>query len=228
MDQAQIDGTLTTAEAALASGGKVDLGVLGFWKAVTAVKKQPDMVEVFADRIGRIDREAFERWALLKLPSGVGTALSTAATAGGLALIGWAYRSTGTAQGLALLVGTGIVLTATHGLAHWVVARGQGMRVTYWFVGTMRQPQPGIKVDYATYLRTPARQRAWMHASGAIVTKVVPFISLALGLLMGAPTWTLVILGLLGVVQITTDVLWSTKASDWKKFKREMAVARVG
>jgi len=102
------------------------------------------------------------------------------------------------------------------------------MRVTYWFVGTMRQPQPGIKVDYATYLRTPARQRAWMHASGAIVTKVVPFISLALGLLMGAPTWTLVILGLLGVVQITTDVLWSTKASDWKKFKREMAVARVG
>jgi hypothetical protein len=142
--------------------------------------------------------------------------------------MGWAFGLGGTAQGLALLVGTGVVLTATHGLAHWVVARTLGMRVIYWFVGTMRRPQPGIKIDYATYLRTPARQRAWMHASGAIVSKLIPFISLGAGWAMDAPAWTLVILGALGVVQIVTDVLWSTKASDWKKFNREMALARVG
>ena len=228
MDKAQVDAILTIAEAALASGGKVDLGPLGFWKAVTAVKKHPEMVEAFADRIGLIDREAFERWALLKIPAGVGTALATVATAGGLTLIWWATGLDGASQGIALLVGTGVVLTATHGLAHWVVARAQGMRVISWFVGTIRRPTPGIKIDYATYLRTPARQRAWMHASGAIVSKVIPFISIGAGWVMDAPTWALVALGVLGVVQIVTDVLWSTKASDWKKFSRENALARLG
>ena len=228
MDRAQIDGILIAAEAALASGAKVDLGPLGFWKAVNAVKKQPEMVEIFADRIGEIDREAFERWALLKLPAWVGTGLAIVVAAGGSALIAWSGGQDDVAQGLGLVVGTVIILTATHSLAHLLVAQIQGMRVMYWFVGTVRRPTPGIKIDYATYLRTPARRRAWMHASGAILSKVVPLVGLGVGWTMGAPTWALVVLGVLGVVQIVTDVLWSTKASDWKKFNREMALARVG
>ena len=214
------------AERALASDAKIDLASLGFWKAVTATKKRPDMVEAFADRIGIIDREAFERWAVLKLPPGTGTALSIAATGGGLALMGWSSRLEGGGQGLVLLAGTGVVMTATHGLAHWVVARAQGIKVSHWFVGSWRMPQPGIKVDYATYLRTPARQRAWMHASGAIVTKLVPFIALGAGSAMDAPAWSMRALGVIAVAQIATDLTWSTKASDWKKFKREMALAR--
>jgi hypothetical protein len=35
-----------------------------------------------------------------------------------------------------------------------------------------------------------------------------------------------VVLLALGVVQIATDLLWSVKASDWKKFRREMKLAR--
>ena len=228
MDKAQIDGILIAAEAALASGAKVDLGPLGFWKAVTAVKKQPEMVELFADRVGEIDREAFERWALLKLPTWLGTSLAIVATAGGSVLIAWSGGQGEFAQGIGLLVGTVVILTATHSLAHLLVTRVQGMRAICWFVGTVRRPTPGIKIDYATYLRTRATQRAWMHASGAILSKVVPLIGLGVGLVMGAPTWVLVVLGVLGVGQIVTDVLWSTKSSDWKKFKREMALARVG
>jgi len=228
-DKAQIDGTLVAAEAALASGGaKVDLGPMGFWKAVNAVKKQPEMIEVFADRIGKIDRQAFERWALLKLPDRVGTVLAVIATTAGSTLIAWSRGQDEGLQGIGLLIGTGIVLTATHSLTHWLVARLQGMRVLYWFVGTVRRPTPGIKVDYATYVRTPARRRAWMHASGAIVSKLVPLAALGVGWAMGAPTWALIVLGVLAVVQIVTDVLWSTKSSDWKKFNREMALARVG
>jgi hypothetical protein len=102
------------------------------------------------------------------------------------------------------------------------------MRVLYWFVGSVRRPTPGIKLDYSTYLRTPARRRAWMHASGAILTKLVPLVGLGVGWVMDAPTWSLVALGALAVVQIITDVLWSTKSSDWKKFNREMGLARVG
>ena len=228
MERPQIDGILIAAEAALASGAKVDLGPLGFWKAVNAVKKQPEMVEVFADRIGQIDREAFERWALLKLPTGVGTALAVIATAGGSAFIAWSAGRSETVQAVGLLVGTVVILTATHGLAHWVVARIQGMKVIYWFVGTVRRPTPGIKIDYSTYIRTPARRRAWMHASGAIVSKIVPLVGLGVGWAMDAPTWALIVLGVLGVAQIVTDVLWSTKSSDWKKFNREMALARTG
>ena len=228
MDRAQIDAILTMSEAALASGQKVDLAPIGFWKAVTSVKQQPDLVEVFGDRIGRIDREAFERWALLRLPSAPGTAVATLASAGGLALIGWAYRLDPVGQGIALLAGTGVVLAATHSLAHWAVAEAMGMKVIYWFVGAIRQPQPGVKIDYATYLRTPPRQRAWMHASGAIVSKVVPLISLGAGWAMGAPGWAMGVLAVLAVGQVVTDVLWSTRASDWKRFKREMAFARPG
>ena len=228
LDKAQIDGILIAAEAALAPGAKVDLGPLGFWKAVNAVKKQPEMVEAFADRIGEIDHRAFERWALLKMPDRVGTALAVAATSAGSALIAWSAGQDETVHGLGLLVGTAIVLTATHSLAHWLVARIQGMKVLYWFVGSVRRPTPGIKVDYSTYLRTPAVQRAWMHASGAIVSKVVPLVGLGVGWAMAAPAWSLTALGVIAVVQIVTDVLWSTKSSDWKKFKREMAFARVG
>jgi hypothetical protein len=228
VDRAQIDAILTMSEAALASGQRVDLAPIGFWKAVTSVKKQPDLVEAFGDRIGRIDREAFERWALLKLPAATGTVISIVATAGGLALIGWAYSLDQAAQGIALLIGTGVVLTATHSLAHWAVAEAMGMKVIYWFVGAIRRPQPGVKIDYATYLRTPPHRRAWMHASGAIVTKLVPLISLGAGWAMGAPGWAMVLLAVLAAGQIVTDLLWSTRASDWKRFKREMAFAKPG
>jgi len=99
------------------------------------------------------------------------------------------------------------------------------MRFTHWFIASMRRPTPGVKVDYATYLRVPAKKRAWMHGSGAIVTKVIPFVSLGAGWAMGASGWTIAILGLVAVGQIITDIIWSTKTSDWKKFRREMALA---
>ena len=101
-----------------------------------------------------------------------------------------------------------------------------GMKFTHWFMGTIRRPTPGVKLDYASYLRSPAASRAWMHASGAIVTKLMPFIFLGAAFAAGVPTWVVWALVVIGVVQIATDVLWSTKASDWKKFKREMEVAQ--
>jgi hypothetical protein len=35
-----------------------------------------------------------------------------------------------------------------------------------------------------------------------------------------------VLLVVAGFGQIVTDILWSTKASDWKKFRREMALGQ--
>jgi hypothetical protein len=65
-----------------------------------------------------------------------------------------------------------------------------------------------------------------MHASGALATKLAPFVTLAFWPASGAPWWAAVALTALGALQILTDVLFSTKTSDWKKFRRERAIAR--
>jgi hypothetical protein len=144
----------------------------------------------------------------------------------GLAVVFWAYQVEQPWNGLALLAGTGITLVTTHGLGHLVAGRLVGIRFTHWFIGEISRPQPGVKIDYATYLRTPARARAWMHASGALVTKTVPLLALPPAFVMDAPGWTVALLIVIWIVMTATDILWSTKSSDWKKFSREMGIAR--
>jgi hypothetical protein len=110
-----------------------------------------------------------------------------------------------------------VLLASTHGLGHLVVGRIVGSRFTVCFAG-YRRPQPGVKTDYATYLRTPARSRARMHEPGAIVTKVVPFLLLLAAIWFGIPAWAVIV----AVGQVIADVAWSTKPPYWAKYKREM------
>lgn len=223
MERPGIEAVLAKAEAKVSDGGGVD--GIGFWPAVSRVKGNPELAERYGGRIAAIDRTAFRSWAALVVPIVPGTILALLATAGGLALIGWAYSLDGTGAVLAFAVGFGVVWVTTHGLGHLMVGRLLGIRFTDWFIGTLRRPQPGVKVDYESYLRAPARSRAWMHAAGAIVSKLVPFALVGAALAADLPIW--VVWGLVGfgVVSVVTDVLWSTKSSDWKKFKREMARA---
>jgi hypothetical protein len=222
MDATRIDAILEAAENAVASGSPI--GPTGFWKAVNAVKRDPVLVESHANRIARIDRAGLKGWAMITLPLWLGNIVMIGGALVGLALVAWAYSLEATAAGIAFLLGLGVILLTTHGLAHLVVGRLLGMRFTHWFVASIRMPQPGVKVDYATYLRASATSRAWMHASGAIVTKAVPFALLGAALAADVPTWTVVVLVVTGLAQIATDVLWSTHASDWKKYRREMSL----
>jgi len=223
METTRIEAILDEAEGAVSSGSPI--GPTGFWRAVGAVKRDPSLVEEHADRIARIDRAALKNWALLTVPLWLGNVLAVGATLIGLVLVAWAYSLQGTEAGLAFLLGFGIVLVTTNGLGHLVVGFVLGMRFTHWFLASLRQPNPGVKVDYATYLRVPAGSRAWMHAAGAITTKIMPFAFLGAALAADLPGWTIVLLVVIGVGQIVTDFLWSTKESDWKKFRREMAYA---
>jgi hypothetical protein len=102
-----------------------------------------------------------------------------------------------------------------------------GIDFTHWFIGTIVRPQPGVKVDYSSYLRTPAMARAWMHASGAIVTKAIPVLLLGAAVAAGLPSWAIWGLVVISVATIATDVLWSTKSSDWMKFRRERRFAQL-
>jgi hypothetical protein len=223
VDPHEIEAALGRAEAATAGGGGV--GGTGFWKAVGAVKRDPTLVEEHAGRIGRIDRRAFENWALIKIGAAVGTTLAVLGTVAGLMLVLAAYYTDDPWNGVLLVAGTGVTMVTTHGLTHLAVGRLFGMRFTHWFVAGFRAPQPGVKVDYASYLRVPARRRAWMHVSAPIVTKVIPFLALGPALVIPVAWWATATLVVIGLVQIATDLAFSTKTSDWKKYRREMSYA---
>jgi hypothetical protein len=228
MDRADIERILSDAEAALSNGGPVDLKPLGFWRAVEAVKQDRDWVEIYADRISAIDRAAFRRRAWIDVPLNLGLAGLATGTLAGAALVGSAFRTSSPANGLLTLAGAGALLLATHDLAHWIAGLAVGIRFTDLYVARPSRPQPGLKIDYATYLRTPPRARAWMHASGALVTKVIPFALIPIAVAARTPLWVPGVLGVLGVAQIVTDVVFSTRTSDWKRFGREMGHARAG
>ncbi|HYR92827.1 MAG TPA: hypothetical protein VEP48_01380 [Methylomirabilota bacterium] len=225
MDEREIEAALAAAERELAADRSPDLAAMGFWRAVTAVKKRRDLVDNYAERIARIDRAVFRRRVSLLLPASVGVVLLSLAAAVGLVVLVVAPSLDHPLRDLAVLVGMGALLVATHDLAHLVTGALWGMHFTDWFIKPP-MPQPGLKLDYASYLRATPRQRAWMHASGAIVSKIVPFAVVPYALAIGCDTWCVASLLAVGAASIVTDVLFSVRASDWKKFRREMKLAR--
>lgn len=238
---------LERAERVVAEGRGLD--GTGFWPAVAEVRRNRALAVRYADRIGAIDQRAFERGVRIRVRTTFGIALLALGGIVGDGLITWAVFagvgdngdrigrlarfviSVGTASPLIpafFLVGTLLVVVSTHSLVHWMVGRLLGIRFTYVFLGGPPPPRPGVKTDYASYLRVAPQSRALMHASGAVVTKLVPFALLgnARALYDDWPwlTWVLIAFG---IVQILTDVFLSTKSSDWKKVRRELRAARA-
>lgn len=220
MDAARVDEILTAAES-----HPEDLARSGFWKAVAAVKSDREQRNGYAARIAAIDRRAFEQWALVRIGLRSGTLLMVFGTAVGLAVIAAGYAADEPLNGFALLAGTGVLLVTTHGLAHLIAGRWFGIRFTSWFIGSILRPQPGVKIDYESYLGAPAKRRAWMHAAGAVTSKLMPFLMLGAAWGMRAPTWAWLALIAIGMIEIATDLLWSVTSSDWKRYKREMRYA---
>ena len=205
--------------------GDTDLGELGFWRLVDAVKRDPALAMRLAAEIGEIDAEAFRRRTAVRLPVWLGNAVLSGGLVLGAALLAWAAVSDDPGQAaVGLMAAGGVLSVSVHDLAHWAVGRLEGIRFSSYFFSRPLL-QPGLKTDYATYLRASPQGRARMHAAGAVATKVAPFVSLAVWPATDAPAWAaLVVLGY-GLVQIVTDVLWSTKKSDWKRYARERRIA---
>ena len=214
-------------EAAVA-GGDDDLRMLGFWKVVARVKADPALVEEYADRVGAIDRTAFRARVRLRAPVWAGNVVLLVGIGVGAVAVAVALddATSPTVAGLALLVGAGAWILSFHCPTHWIVGRLVGIRFTDYFLGGPPPPRPGLKTDYASYLRAAPSSRAWMHASGALASKLAPFLALAFWPASGAPRWSAAGLVGIGLVTIATDALFSVKSSDWKKFRREMAGGR--
>ena len=220
-----VDARLDVVEAAIAAGTPIARS--GFWPLVDEIKGDPALIAADADRVGRIDEAAFRANVRPIVPVAVGNLALVGVLLAGVVALVLAGATEGWFAGLCFLAAAGTWALGVHSPTHWVVGRAQGMRFIGYFLGGPPPPRPGLKTDYATYLRVPARGRAWFHASGAIATKAAPFVALALAPATAAPTWaTLIVLGL-GILQIVTDAVFSVKVSDWKKFRREMAIARA-
>ncbi len=223
----QVGSELSRVEAEVAGGAR-DLRALGFWKVVSQVKADPALVQAFADRVGAVDLLGFRAGVRMRAPVWLGNLLMAVGLALGAAAVAFALRAStsGIGSGLALVVAAGVWAVSLHCPAHWLAGRIGKIPVTDYFLGGPPPPRPGLKIDYASYLRADPRSRAWMHASGALATKAAPFIALAFWPASGAPWWSAAALIALGALQITTDVLFSVRSGDWKKFRREMALSR--
>ncbi|HYK98243.1 MAG TPA: hypothetical protein VEU77_07595 [Candidatus Acidoferrales bacterium] len=227
MDDAALESTFAACERALADGGEVDLRSLGFWRAGARVKRDTALRFRYAERVARIDRSAFAQRVSTRTDAAVGVVVLALITAAGILLLGAAASIAHPWRELIVLAGAGALIGATHDLAHFLVGAALGIRFTDFFIDVpARKPQPGLKLDYASYLRAPAAARAWMHASGAIVSKLVPFLVILYALAIGCDAWAALVLAAIGVLSIATDVLFSVRASDWKRFRREMRLAR--
>lgn len=208
--------------------GDTDLSSLGFWRLLKQVKADPRLSERWADAAGAIDRAAFEARVKLRFPVWFGNLVLVAGTAFGVAAAVVAlYASSRTVAGVALVVAGGTWVASLHCLAHWVVGRAVGIGFTSYFFGGPPPPRPGLKTDYATYLRAEPGARAWMHASGALASKAAPFIALGFFPGSNAPAWAAWVLLGIGVFTIATDIVFSRTSSDWKKVIRERSVARA-
>ena len=208
-------------------GGNTDLAALGFWRRVAQVKRDPTLVVRWAEQIGRIDRAAFEAAVSPRFPVWFGNLVMLAEVAFGTGAIALAAVSSGTVTGLGLIAGGVAWAISFHCLAHWVVGRMVGIRFTAYFLGGPFPRRPGLKIDYESYLRASAMGRAVMHGSGAVATKLAPFLALSAAPAYEAPGWSVIVLLVIGFGQIVTDVLFSVKTGDWKKVRRELAVARA-
>lgn len=221
--------------------GETDLRRLGFWRLVSEAKRDPGAAAQ-AERIGLIDRSAFEARKRPLFPVWLGNAVLLLGTLILLGAVAVALRlASGSLGGEprpevagAVLLVAALGLSATvHAPAHWLVGRAVGMRFSRYFLGGPFRIQPGVKVDYASYLRTRAERRATMHAAGALASKVAPFAVLGWAFVAHwqrgwdlLPEWSLWGLLGFGIFQIATDLVWSTRRSDWKKVRRELAIAR--
>lgn len=213
-------------EAAVAEG-ETDLAALGFWRLLSQVKRDPVLSSHWADAAGRIDRVAFESRVRLRFPIWFGNAVLVGATAAGVAAVIIAVQTTSPmVAGLALVFAAADWSASVHGLAHWLAGRVAQIRFTSYFFDRWFPPTPGLKTDYATYLRASPEARAWMHASGAIASKVAPLVALAFWPATVAPVWAALVIAAYTLVLIVIDVVYSVRYSDWKKVRRELRVAR--
>lgn len=174
-----------------------------FWRIVERVKKDPELVEKYAERIGRIDQQVFRDSFTLGVAPGNLLALLGVAASLGMLLWSPAYR--GPYPWALPMLAALLLSSAVHPLAHYLAGKLLGIRFTFYFLNGPLRIEPTLKTDYASYLRAPPKNRVAMHLAGAVATTISPLILLVIAFFLGLPEVSLLALGALALFFLGTE-----------------------
>jgi hypothetical protein len=139
-------------------------------------------------------------------------------------------------QALTMLVSMGLLFFSSHPLGHFLVARAEGVRTEYVFVGRsdFRKlklkpmslvgalvPTVGTKLRKDELASLPPRKRGYIFGAGVIVSNALMGMELAYVLVSGFG-WASIALGVLFFsATVATETLFSTKVGDLAKMRNE-------
>lgn len=140
-------------------------------------------------------------------------------------------------QTILLLVSMLLLFYASHPLAHYVVARIYGVRVKYFFVGKSdfgKLGGPfnpisrllvtiGTKLDLDRAKTLSRKKRGFLFGSGAIVSTVLIAIPLIFAWFENLNSIALIFGSLFFILNLGSELAFSTKAGDLSKMKRELS-----
>jgi uncharacterized Tic20 family protein len=183
MNEGEVEKTLSKIEKEIDKGNFTAAKELGFWKVVRAVKKNPELAVKFAEKIGRVDQRLFESKAWVKLDYGVGTMIELIGALFGLFLLYLGASLEGTASTVFYVASTLVLMTALHPISHSIAGKLYGIGFHFYFLNGPMLIEPTLKVDYSTYVKAPAKNRAVFHLAGAINSVLITFFVLLVALL---------------------------------------------
>ncbi|RMF91436.1 MAG: hypothetical protein D6733_01170, partial [Methanobacteriota archaeon] len=125
----------------------------------------------------------FESKAWVKLDYRIGTIIEAAGVALGLLFLYFGVTTQGQESTVFYTASAVVLMTALHPIAHSIAGWLYGIRFHYYFLNGPMLIEPTLKVDYSTYVKAPAKNRALFHLAGALNSVLTTFFALLVSLL---------------------------------------------
>jgi len=184
MDEGRVSEIIEKVEKQISKGNFTSAKELGFWKVVSAAKKDNVIAEKYAQSIGKIDKRIFESKTGVKLDYKTGTLLELALTIIGFILLYLGSLSNDIMSTILYTASALILMTSLHPISHIIAGYPAGIGFHFYFLNGPLRIEPTLKVDYATYIRASPRSRALFHLAGAINSVLITFLVLFVALLI--------------------------------------------
>jgi hypothetical protein len=185
-----------------------------FRDIVNKVKKDKTNDDELLKQIENISRKRFRGNVAFTVGVPAGNILEGVIT---IAAIILAFQAT---SNWMLYLSAFVLMTTLHPLSHYLTGALSGIRFTHYYLNGPARVEPTLRIDYSSYLKAHAKERALMHLSGVIGTAAAPVIVAFIAIYRGenAASGNLFYLFILLIV---FEILTSTKIGDLMKAKRE-------